>query len=127
MRFRLRLRRQLSLLLLCWACNGVAQQARLLIQSSPLAGFQYHAGVEVWDQLRVGDRLALIHEPANRHDRNAIRIEWQGRQIGYLPRAENQLIALELARGSRVEARIARLQETQNPWQRILIDVYIGI
>jgi hypothetical protein len=127
MRFRLRLRRQLSLLLLCWACNGVAQQARLLIQSSPLAGFQYHAGVEVWDQLRVGDRLALIHEPANQHDRNAIRIEWQGRQIGYLPRAENQLIALELARGSRVEARIARLQETQNPWQRILIDVYIGI
>ncbi|TMH99575.1 MAG: HIRAN protein, partial [Betaproteobacteria bacterium] len=31
-----------------------APSVRLLVQSSPLAGFRYHAAAEVWDQLRVG-------------------------------------------------------------------------
>ena len=32
---------------------------RLLVQSSPLAGFRYHAAAEVWQELRVGDALEL--------------------------------------------------------------------
>jgi len=36
---------------------------RLLVQSSPLAGFRYHAAADVWDQLRVGDALELRREP----------------------------------------------------------------
>jgi hypothetical protein len=117
----------LSLIALCWASLAHAQEVRILVQSSPLAGYQYHAGNEVWEQLRAGDGLKLVREPDNPHDRNAVRVEWQGRQLGYLPRAENQAIALELDRGSRVEARIARLREAKNPWQRVLIDVFIGV
>ncbi|HWT54324.1 MAG TPA: HIRAN domain-containing protein [Rhodocyclaceae bacterium] len=104
-----------------------AQAVRILIQSSPLAGYQYHAGNELWEQLQTGDTLTLVREPDNPHDRNAVRVEWQGQQLGYLPRAENQAIAVELDRGGRVEARIARLREARNPWQRILIDVFIRI
>lgn len=114
-------------LVLLWACIGQAQQIRILIQSSPLAGYQYHAGSSVWEQLKVGDALKLVREPENSHDRNAIRVEWQGQQLGYLPRAENQAIAAELDRGSKVEARIARLREARNPWQRVLIDVFMAI
>lgn len=99
----------------------------MLIQSSPLAGYQYHAGSDVWDQLRVGDTLVLIREPENPHDPKAVRVEWQGHPLGYLPRAENREIAAELDQGARVEARIARLQVSKNPWQRVLIDVFIGI
>jgi hypothetical protein len=117
----------LGLLMLCWVLTAHAQQIRVLIQSSPLAGYQYHAGGEFWDQLKVGDELKLLREPNNPHDKNAVRIEWQGKQLGYLPRAENQAIALELDRGSRVEARIARLREARNPWQRVLIDVFVAI
>lgn len=112
---------------LIWVCCAQAQSVRILVQSSPLAGYQYHAGAEIWDQLKSGDTLALVREPDNPHDRNAVRVEWQGRQLGYLPRAENQAIAVELDRGSRVEARIARLREAKNPWQRVLIDVFISI
>lgn len=104
-----------------------AQTVRILIQSSPLAGYQYHAGNELWEQLQTGDTLTLVREPDNPHDRNAVRVEWQGQQLGYLPRAENQAIAVELDRGGRVEARIARLREARNPWQRILFDVFIRI
>ena len=119
--------RLLSLIALCWALSAQAQQIRVLIQSSPLAGYQYHAGNELWNQLQTGDTLTLVREPDNPHDRNAVRVEWQGRQLGYLPRAENQAVAVELDRGGRVEARIARLREAKNPWQRILIDVFIRI
>lgn len=119
--------RSLGLIALCWALSAHGQQIRILIQSSPLAGYQYHAGNELWDQLRPGDMLTLVREADNPHDRNAVRVEWEGRQLGYLPKAENQTVAFELDRGSRVEARIARLREAKNPWQRILIDVFIGI
>ena len=123
--------RQIFLLLgligLCGILAAHAQQIRVLIQSSPLAGYQYHAGTEVWDQLKPGDELRLVREPDNVHDRNAVRVEWRGRQLGYLPRAENQAVAIELDRGSRVEARISRLREARNPWQRVLIDVFMAI
>ncbi|MDE2598303.1 MAG: HIRAN domain-containing protein [Rhodocyclaceae bacterium] len=121
------MRSLLSLFALCWTLAAHAQQIRVLIQSSPLAGYQYHAGNELWSQLQTGDALTLVREPDNPHDPNAVRVEWQGRQLGYLPRAENQAVAVELDRGSRVEARIARLREARNPWQRVLIDVFIGI
>lgn len=120
--------RFLPSLMLLACCTGVlAQQVRILVQSSPLAGYQYHAAAQVWPQLKVGDTLQLAREPDNAHDPNAVRVLWQGQQLGYLPRAENRAIAAELDRGTRVEARIAHLREAKNPWQRVLIDVFIGI
>ncbi|MBS0330407.1 MAG: HIRAN protein, partial [Proteobacteria bacterium] len=52
--------------------------AHILLQDSPLAGFQYHAGRALWSQMRVGDALALVREPDNSHDARAVRVEWQG-------------------------------------------------
>ncbi len=98
---------------------------KVLVQSSPLAGFQYHEGEALWAQMREGDALALVREPGNPHDANAVRVEWRGRMLGYLPRAENRSVAAEMDRGARVEARIARLAEHRNPWRRLLIEVFV--
>jgi len=114
----------ISLLLLV-AASTQAQTVKVLVQSSPLAGFQYHAGEELWRELRVGDVLTLVREPDNPHDRNAVRVEWRGRQLGYLPRAENRAVAAEMDAGARVTGRIARLREHRNPWQRLSIEVYV--
>lgn len=116
----------ISLLLLV-AASTHAQTIKVLVQSSPLAGFQYHAAGELWPKLRVGDALTLIREPDNPHDRNAVRVEWRGRMLGYLPRAENRAVAAEMDRGTVVSGRIARLREHQNPWQRLLIEVFVVI
>ena len=102
-----------------------AQTVKILVQSSPLAGFQYHEARELWPELKVGDTLTLVREPDNPHDGNAVRVEWRGRMLGYLPRAENRAVAAEMDRGGAVSARIARLQEQQNPWQRLLIEVFV--
>jgi hypothetical protein len=105
-----------------------AETVTILVQSSPLAGSQYYAVAEVWPTLKVGDRLTLIREAVNRHDGNAIRVEWKGRQLGYVPRAENRAVAAALDGGERLEARISRLRplaETRDPWRRIEFEVYL--
>ena len=87
------------LLALGLAQSAQAETIRMLVQSSPLAGSQFYAASRVWNELRVGDRLTLIREPDNRHDRAAVRVEWRGQQLGYVPRAENRAIASALDAG----------------------------
>jgi len=120
------------LLLLFLALSALPAQAgetgvgaRLLVQESPLAGFQFHEGKRLWEDLRVGDRLDLIREPENSYDARAVRVEWQGNKLGYVPRADNEAVARQLDRGARLEARITRLKQSRNPWQRVRFEVYV--
>ncbi|MRR49570.1 MAG: HIRAN protein [Rhodocyclaceae bacterium] len=117
--------------LLCWlALNFTparAESVRVLVQDSPLAGFQYHAGAEFWNELHVGDVLTLVREPENAYDPNAVRVEWKGRKLGYLPRRENAAVAAEMDRGTRVEGRIGSLVVDRNPWRRVRIEVFVAL
>jgi hypothetical protein len=117
--------RFLLISLLLFAAGVHAQTVKILVQSSPLAGFQYHAGASVWNELKVGDALTLVRETDNAHDTNAVRVEWRGQMLGYLPRAENRAVAAEMDRGTIVSARIAQLREHRNPWLRVLIEVFV--
>lgn len=98
---------------------------RHLIQQCHLAGFQYHEGEALWSYLTVGDRLELRREPDNPHDSHAIRIDWNGRKLGYLPRAQNQTTALMLDNGLTLEARIGGLEKHANPWRRVAVEVWM--
>ena len=98
---------------------------RLLVQNSPLAGFRYHATAELWQALRVGDRLELAREPANPYDANAVLVLWQGRKLGYVPRRENAAVAWALDRGTPLRARISALEEHANPARRVRFEVYV--
>lgn len=93
------------------------------IQESPLAGFQYHQGPQVWAWLRVGEALRLAREPENPYDRRAVALYWNGYKLGYLPRAENAAVAHMLDHGQRLAAHIARLRESPDPWQRLRVAV----
>jgi hypothetical protein len=100
-------------------------RVRLLVQSSPLAGFRYHAASEVWRELRVGDALELSREPENTHDDNAVSVSWRGRKLGYVPRRDNAALAWGLDRGERLRARISLLSAHPNPAKRIEFEVYL--
>ena len=115
-------------LVLCWALFAsrvfaAEVSAQLLLQDSPLAGFQFHAGKKLWPQMRIGDRLTLTREPQNKHDPLAIRVEWQGQQIGYVPRRENGDIARLMDHGVPVFARISRLAQSRDPWARVRFEI----
>lgn len=121
------MRSLLTISLLCWLLTAQAESVRILVQSSPLAGSQYYAVGDYWEQLQVGDRLDLIREPDNRYDRRAVRIEWRGHKLGYVPRAENRAVAAALDQGDRLVARIARLREHPDPWRRVEFEVYLEL
>jgi hypothetical protein len=112
-------------LALALSFTALAGEVRILVQSSPLAGFRYYAGETLWHDMREGDRLMLVREADNEHDGNAVRVEWRGQKLGYLPRAQNRAVAAALDNGEAVDARIAKLRQHRNPWQRVLIEVFV--
>jgi hypothetical protein len=114
-------------LLAALAAPAAAAEARIIVQESPLAGFQYYEGKALWDMMRVGDALRLVREPRNPHDANAVRIEWRGEMLGYLPRRENADVARQMDLGAPVKARVVRLTEARNPWHRVRFEVYVEL
>ena len=111
-----------------WAAPLHAEVAAdILLQDAPLAGFQYHAGRQWWSHMRVGDALALIREPDNVHDAKAVRIEWQGHMIGYVPRRDNADAARFMDSGQVLRARISRLAEGRDPWSRIRFEILVPL
>lgn len=124
-----RLHRTLALALYT-ACSATAAHgadARLIVQSSPVAGFQFYAGRELWHEMKLGDALELVRDPGNAHDPNAVRVVWRGKMLGYVPRGENAHVARQLDHGARVRARIVKLTEHRNPWLRMQFEVYVDL
>jgi len=101
--------------------------AHILLQDSPLAGFQYHEGKVLWPQMHVGDPLTLVREPGNSHDAKAVRVEWQGHMIGYVPRRENTDVARLLDHGQTLDARIVRLSDVRDPWARVRFEILVPV
>ncbi len=117
---------RLAWLLIAWPASVWAEvESQVILQTSPLAGFQYHAGRALFPLMQVGDRLQLIRESDNPYDAQAVRVEWRGAMIGYAPRADNVDLARLMDRGTQVEGRIVNLQKGRNPWRRVLFEVLV--
>ena len=99
--------------------DGKGAERELLIQESPVAGFQYHDGETVWPRLSAGDSLRLLREPDNPHDRRAVAVYWGTSKLGYVPRAANTAVSQMMDRGERLAARVKRLRESRDPWKRV--------
>jgi len=100
-----------------------AEDRSVLIQESPIAGFQFHRGDAIWLALEVGEELALVRESSNTHDPDAVAVYFHEEKLGYVPRAENGAIAQMLDRGESLEARISKLLIEEDPWERIRISI----
>jgi hypothetical protein len=101
----------------------VAEGGSLLIQGSPVAGFQFHRGDIVWPFLTVGAPLELMREPNNSHDTNAVAVYYHDHKLGYVPRGDNSVIAQMLDRGESLKATIIQLSEGEDPWERIHFNI----
>ncbi len=99
---------------------------RVELQRSPVAGFQYHNGETVWPLLVVGAALDLVREPDNAYDSRAVRVDWRGQKLGYVPRIDNAAVSHLLDHGQTVTAKIVALQQSGNPWERVELAVYLS-
>ena len=104
---------------------GAEAVVEILVQSSLTAGLSHHEAKAVWDQLKVGDPLTLVRESDNPNDANAVRLDWGGHKLGYIPRTDNEAIARQLDRGNKLEARISRLGQYRNHRRKLEVEVYL--
>ena len=111
----------------CWASCLPAAEAVIVVQRSPLAGFRHYEAPAVWHDVRAGDRLELVREMDNPYDPNAVRIEWRGHKLGYLPRSDNSAVARQLDRGVALQASVARLVENRNRSVRLEVEVVAAL
>jgi hypothetical protein len=89
-----------------------------------VAGISFHNIDEIWDELHVGAKLALIRQPDNKYDKNAIAVALADDFdeddpesfdfdfiLGYIPRSENEELAAMMDEGYKVGAEITELND----------------
>ena len=117
----------LASMIACAPLLAAEPTARIVVQHAPLAGFVYYEGEAVWNRMKAGDRLTLAREPTNPYDANAVRIEWDGHMLGYLPRKENGDVARQIDHGAALEARVTALEKLANGRRRISYVIYVPL
>jgi hypothetical protein len=114
----------------CLSCVTSARAdnaAEIVVQVSLAAGLRYHEAKAVWAQMQVGDTLKLVREPDNPYDARAVRVEWQGHMLGYIPRVENEAVARQLDRGNPLQARLTRLTHYRNHRRKLELEVFLPL
>ena len=53
--------------------------------------------------------------------------EWRGQKLGYVPRAENRIIAAAMDAGDRLTARVSSVSDNKNPWLRVAFEVFVEL
>jgi len=90
-----------------------------------IAGFQYHDGPQVVEELEPGTELMLIHEKDNPHDPRAVAFHLGGSHLGYVPRQRNRTIAALLDQGAPPRARITLVDFDADPWHAVEVAVFV--
>jgi len=112
----------------CVAITAPAQNpAEIVVQVSLTAGLRYHEAKAVWDQMQLGDALTLVREPDNPYDARAVRVEWNGHKLGYIPRIENEAVARQMDRGNALQARVTRLTYYRNHRRKLEFEVFLPL
>lgn len=100
---------------------------RYLLHECFVAGFRFHQGPALLSRMGVGTALEITAEPDNSYDPFAVRLDYNGAQIGYLPKSQNQVISRLLQQGAPIECHIARIDKDAPPWQAVTVQVSILI
>lgn len=98
----------------------------VVVQQSPIAGFQYYAGGDVFSELQVNTPFLLEREPNNKYDSNAVAIYYKQYKLGFIPRADNTAVAQMLDRGEKLSAKIVKLSMSKDPWERVRFEVTLN-
>lgn len=93
--------------------------------SSPfIAGFQYYDGPGMELQLKEEDSLLLKREPLNNFDGYAIEVYHHRKKQGYLPNAENKVIARMMDQGMVVKAKILKINLEVHAYTRVKMNTF---
>ena len=89
-----------------------------------IAGFTYWDGIEVLEDLKVGNKLDLRSEAENPYDPEAVAIFYENRKLGYIPKASNAQISQILYFGNNIfEAFICQIDLEKHPERQVRVVV----
>jgi hypothetical protein len=91
-----------------------------------IVGFGPAQGPRLLPQLASGDALQLVREPGNPYDTRAVRIDWRGHKLGYVPRASNPDIARRLDAGETLAATIRTVAQNAGAWDAVEFEITLG-
>lgn len=105
-----------------------------------VAGVGYHDIEDLWEDLHVGDEIALVRQHGNSHDENAIAVamadEYDGDPddfdfdnciLGYIPKKCNEQLAAMLDMGwqNALEAYISEMNSDASYDKKLKINIYV--
>lgn len=92
-----------------------------------LAGFAYYDGLEVIEELTLGQKVELVRELDNPYDEKAVAIFYKGRKLGYIPSSHNSFISTLLfyGHGNIFEAQIQMVNTEVHPERQFRIVVKV--
>jgi hypothetical protein len=89
-----------------------------------IAGTGHHCDDTTGYRLAKQPVLALVREPENPHDPDAIAVHLGNRKVGYIPRRHNAVLARLLDAGKCVRARVEQVMDPEAaPWLDVQIVV----
>ncbi|GFH40372.1 HIRAN domain-containing protein [Pseudolactococcus insecticola] len=92
-----------------------------------IAGFAYYDGLDVIDQLMLGQNVTLVVESDNPHDPEAVAIYFGSHKLGYVPSNKNSLLSTLLYYGHAAifESRIQFVNLESHPERQFRVVVKI--
>lgn len=92
-----------------------------------IAGFAYYDGLDVIEELKLGQRVNLVVEPDNPHDPEAVAIYYGQSKLGYIPQGKNTLFSTFLYFGHHelFEAKIQMVNLDNHPERQFRVVVKI--
>lgn len=100
--------------------------AATVLLHAAIRGFDHAQGPQVFPQLTPGDALQLVREPDNPYDARAVRIDWRGHKLGYVPRGDNADIARRLDAGETLAATISTVARQATAWDAVEFEIRCG-
>lgn len=90
-----------------------------------VAGFRFYEGLNLLTQMKEGDLLELVREPLNEYDSGAVALHWQGKKIGFVPSAINEMLSYLIdANALSLFGVITHLEKEVKPWENVAFAIY---
>ena len=98
-----------------------------VIKSFFIAGVQHHEMKTVLGEIEDGNIFALIREPSNKYDPNAVRIEYPTEDgsvmLGYVPAKFSSEIGAYIEIGRKLSCVVVELNKAAKPWEWCRVEI----
>ena len=92
-----------------------------------LTRFDQGEAGKYWDYLALDEPLELVRDRGDRQDARAVRVQWVGATLGYLPHEAAYIVGQMMDRGDEVCARITSKRSSGDPATRMQVELSVMV